>query len=482
MFFSRENDKRNRRKVNRMKNDITVTDRHAKPTVKSNYKKDVNAFLKKSSLFALNQIGNSRTVTWKVFWAIIFVTGIIGIVSQSSQFLMSYFRYPVIVNRESVNAKSQEFPAVTICNMNSIRKEFIHCLKNKLNYNECFAKNDEKYSEIDFSQNRKEPMCEAAIEMFGNASEKRAKFDHLLLSQTYRSQKKYGHQAKDLIKYCKFDKDACDITEFQHSLSSNYGNCYTFNSWKGKLYSKTAGPKSGLQLILDLEVDKYSPYTENVGARVRIHDPFEEPDIDESGVNISPGFQTYIALSKIEMVRLPAPYKDRCRNYEPETSQNLCKTSCLNNISFSSCACYVHQTVDSTTYPCDFTNTSVLCCVSNAITERNESCNCPLPCLDTVFNLQMSTAQWPSEAYYNSNPSKFVNGTELVPLEKVRETWLKVRIHFDTFDYTVFRQTPMYDSSEVLSQVGGQMGLWLGLSMVAIFEFLMNLITLCKRH
>ncbi|GIX77048.1 FMRFamide-activated amiloride-sensitive sodium channel [Caerostris extrusa] len=55
---------------------------------------------------------------------------------------------------------------------------------------------------------------------------------------------------------------------------------------------------------------------------------------------------------------------------------------------------------------------------------------------------------------------------------------IKLKVYYDTLEQLTYEQKPMFEDSEVLSQVGGQMGLWLGLSLAAMFECLENIVLL----
>eukprot|EP00057_Strongylocentrotus_purpuratus_P018465 XP_011672939.1 PREDICTED: acid-sensing ion channel 5-like [Strongylocentrotus purpuratus] len=52
-----------------------------------------------------------------------------------------------------------------------------------------------------------------------------------------------------------------------------------------------------------------------------------------------------------------------------------------------------------------------------------------------------------------------------------RRNMAKVEIFYDEFNYEYIRQDPAYTIPDLLSDIGGQLGLWLGLSIITIFEF-----------
>lgn len=111
-----------------------------------NSRNKANLFFKNSSMFILNRKGYSSSVGRRIFWMTILLICAGYCISQIYQFLSAYYAYPVIVNIESNIAKYLEFPGVTICNMNDIRKEFQYCAENGINYHKCLnlSKPDEK--------------------------------------------------------------------------------------------------------------------------------------------------------------------------------------------------------------------------------------------------------------------------------------------------------------------------------------------------
>ena len=80
---------------------------------------------------------------------------------------------------------------------------------------------------------------------------------------------KIGHQAGDMIKYCKMHSrhgdEKCNelIKGDEKVFTARYGICYMFNpAGKGgtsaKLVSNYGGPSFGLELILDIEIKYFS--------------------------------------------------------------------------------------------------------------------------------------------------------------------------------------------------------------------------------
>lgn len=449
------------------------------PLDKVGFKSLFTIFLKRSSIYPLNQIGNSTSIIRRIFWSCIMILGLIGSGYQVIQYLRAYFAYPVVVNMDSIYSMDQVFPAVTVCNLNRVRKEFTPCLSQKAGMKECNTShvyNVQKEFPVDFDLNG--TVCTADFKSMSALTTARYMWRNLYISLDPDSQKFYGHQKESFIRSCSFNGEVCTPSNFSETINIDYGNCFTFNKAddsKSPLKTPFVGPNGGLELELDLEVEKYSEYTTAVGARVQVHDPYHEENSEEEGINVSPGFETSIALSRFEMLRLPKPYKDNCKTYPIGESPRSCNENCMNNITLQNCSCTLSGTEER---HCDFTKISDICCVYSL---NGWKCTCPLSCNSTFYKINIFSAVWPSSSFNGANPINDTKGN-VMSLEAVRDARLKLKVYYDTLETIKYQQNPMYQNSEVFSQIGGQMGLWLGLSLVAIFECFENffLLWICR--
>ncbi|GFT73029.1 FMRFamide-activated amiloride-sensitive sodium channel, partial [Nephila pilipes] len=272
-----------------------------------NYNELTSSVFKKSSIYALNQIGNSSTAIRKVIWAFILIGGLVGCCSQIYRYLSAYYAYPVVINIDSINRFSLEFPGVTVCNLNSVRNAYFGCVLRKLDSDRC------NLSMIPVPITLKEavtldpPYCsEDKDSTLSEEFLERIQFQSLYFSLKNSSRFHYGHQKEDFIILCSFNGEKCSLSDFNLHLDNMYGNCFTFNkanSSKPPLETSFVGPNSGLTLELNVQSDDYILLTKSVGARVVIHDPYQEPTPQDQGINVSPGFETTLGLSKLGMQR-----------------------------------------------------------------------------------------------------------------------------------------------------------------------------------
>lgn len=276
----------------------------------------------------MSQAVHARSSLRKIWWTFVFIFGIFGCVYQLRTFLSHYLEYPVVVDLKVENKHILDFPAVTVCNLNRMKNVYVKCMEYDLDFNTCLeerklGKNrpsiiiSERRSTASFSKN------------FSHEKDKKVrdtiKFLNEYVTLKYEDRKMSGYELKELIGYCFFDKKPCNEEDLIYFQNLQYGNCFTFDKKKGKsdfLKIPSNDRTTELEMILYFNSSTYLEVTPSIGARIVIHDPNEEPNPEEGGINISPGFQTSVKIKQKCHRRLKAPYTDKCIDYDnnPEVS------------------------------------------------------------------------------------------------------------------------------------------------------------------
>ncbi|XP_059169933.1 acid-sensing ion channel 1C-like [Physella acuta] len=284
---------------------------------------------------------------------------------------------------------------------------------------------------------------------------------------------KLGHQISSMLMQCSFAGKVCQGKDFKRSYSAKYGNCYTLQ--KKKFYSNRKGPDGGLELVLFLETEEYLPgITSGEGAQLVIHEQGTVPFPDEEGIAIASGAQTMIGIKQ------------------------LCQKICQENKVRATCNCYdmsnlevndIIKIPDRLT-PC--TQESELQCVTELqsnISNDQSTCDCSSPCSEREYVTSVSSRFWP-----NLDTAEFL-------LEKIYKTrryeacadmtdvyqwdFLKLNIYFEDLNYEKISEQPDYEIIQLFSDVGGTIGLWIGLSLLSLFEILhliVDIIALVATH
>ncbi|XP_076308702.1 epithelial sodium channel subunit alpha-like isoform X2 [Tachypleus tridentatus] len=378
-----------------------------------------------------------RAWQW-VLRAIICAVAVTGFIFETYLFLKHYFEYSVVVNLNVENEWKLDFPAVTVCNLNRLRRSAFHenegkC-QEKYNITEKQCRNmilmdnlilngfwmeTSKY--VYFSGDVRKKYASCHVSNKDTLSKKRITLQEFIneyAKLTDLARKELGHSAEKLIIGCTFEGVTCSPMNFTRFSSFEYGNCYTFNSALNEynytfspIVSRSVGSFSGLSLELNLESYDYLYSTPSVGARVVIHDPREQPMAEYHGLDISPGFETSVALKKNTIHRLPAPYQDNCKEYNfnagengLNTDQEDCIRHCIQTITVASCDCGDPTLpLDGISRPCDISNQTQVCCLDDVLEyfkNNRLSCDCPLPCVKDIIDTSLSMAEWPSPAEF----------------------------------------------------------------------------------
>ncbi|GFY37031.1 hypothetical protein TNIN_182641 [Trichonephila inaurata madagascariensis] len=406
---------------------------------------------------------------------------------QAFRFINVYLQYPIVVTLQMDQKQFLDFPAVTVCNLNRIKEKYLRCIHSNVSLDLCYVQGflpvDNTKPNLIMSERTGLHSCTS--EFRGNSDAEKdftIQFLKTYLALNSKNRKKVGYGSKEFITLCSFNGKLCSAKDFTEFQNLRYGNCFTFNQLyqnesKPLTISQT-GDQSGLVLVLDLLDLYYLNISSTIGARIIIHDPKEEPSPEETGINIAPGYETSVALTQTAVTRLPAPYRDHCGEYKNENiwpyhkSLNRCVRNCIQYNSFEVCGC-ADPTLPSMTSQklCNLTDKSEMCCLDDILLlllEENRTCDCPLPCSSISYGEKVSVARWPSassfftgEAEYTYYPFQF---------RKSRKSQAKLKIFYSSLTQKNYVQRPMFHESEIYSHLGGELGIWLGMSLMVTFE------------
>ncbi|EPY76811.1 amiloride-sensitive cation channel 3 [Camelus ferus] len=327
---------------------------------------------------------------------------------------------------------------------------------------------------------------------------------------------------------CRYRGWPCGPENFT-TIFTRMGQCYTFNSGaEGAelLTTPKGGMGNGLEIMLDVQQDEYLPVWRDmeetpfeVGVRVQIHSQEEPPLIDQLGFGAAPGYQTFVSCQKQQLSFLPPPWGD-CSSvpldpdFELELSGPLgpsspspgpsppyslmgCRLACETRYVARKCGCrMMHMPggapVCSPQQYKDCANP-----VLDAML-RKDACTCPSPCASTRYAKELSMVRIPSRASARYLAQKH-NRSEAYIAENV----LVLDIFFEALNYETVEQKKAYEVSALLGvyvcvcvctlqsrevwtestceltggpvsagDIGGQMGLFIGASLLTILEIL----------
>jgi hypothetical protein len=217
-------------------------------------------------------------LTIKIFW----IVCLIAATAMNSYLIIEaftvYFSFGVSTTARTVFETPALFPKVTFCNKNLFTTKYAYDLLEGSGYNE-----------IVYEMN-------------------------YVLNASQRSMLR--HSFDDVLISCLFNDQPCSSTDFYKEYDKNLGNCYVFNygmNINGQKIplkeSIRAGATFGLSLELYLNFyENLTEFNKVIGAYIRIGNS-SFLDVND-GVNISPGFETNVAVERHFEFNLPKPYSN----------------------------------------------------------------------------------------------------------------------------------------------------------------------------
>jgi hypothetical protein len=432
---------------------------------KNSFKHILKETLYNSLCQAIIKIIFSPHLIVKLF-LILFVLVTSGLASYLAiESIMNYFTYGVTTTSRTVYEAPTLFPKVTFCNANKFTTK----------YSRKFFQNHSKYVLFAYVPNDE--------------------------------RKAISHDLDDILVDCSFNREECNASDFTWSYDERYGNCYTFNSNFASDGSQVdlkktsiSGSDFGLQLSLYVNIyEELMEYVNNSGAIIRIGNSSYSTYYSNDGIFVPSGFSTYIRVKREFKSMLPKPYS-HCEQdinlpklktntdayflnlkgkFPYAYTQQLCLIECLDSISIEKFNCSL---------PFDLSHLDVKVCgpriidliekyfISN-VAEIFQFClpKCPFECNQTIYKTSLSFVSIIGNNIYrsiirnNSNLAlDFVSRT--IDSAQAEKSFVNVYIYYESLSYTESSEMPQMNVGQLLASIGGNLGLFLGVSVFSLAE------------
>ncbi|CAH1780888.1 unnamed protein product [Owenia fusiformis] len=309
-----------------------------------------------------------------------------------------------------------------------------------------------------------------------------------LASPTVEQLDEYGHNLSDLVALCTFDGENCNRSSdhWLETYNKYYGKCYTWNSVINKprgerpLVTTNFGSRYGLRLTLNVERDEYTGlFSPTYGTRVAIHDSSIISYPENDGITASVGNEMVIRLRLKKYERETEPYPSDCVKDDDLVKQFGgytvigCMRECLEERLVKRCKC-LDRIVEKDEHRCSYFNRTEELCrqrVYYAYNSGKLGCKCRARCRENKYDISTTVSTWPSKHhdYYLLNRLK---ERGIQTLEEIEDNILRVHIYFEDFNVETIKEVPAYSVISLLSNIGGTMGMFVGLSICTLGEFL----------
>lgn len=288
---------------------------------------------------------------------------------------------------------------------------------------------------------------------------------------------------------------------FENYSDYSLGQCYRFNSGKDFYGNSTEIKRSTISdrvnsLILALYVDTESDLN---GLFIYFHNhTFRPKSLFGKENYLSMGFFYTFKIDKIVDEKLEYPYNDCIKDISTfkmnttlikyfienqiKYSQSECNRYCqsLHYNETNKCGCYLDTYEDIVFIKCynSFRNTITGNCTEKYLQDFNENnpneiCKqyCPLECDTTSLNILTSSNVYPSHGKIADTIS-LKSFPKFNTFENVSKKYIQLNAFFNEIKYTYLSQQPKVKIFDLISNIGGLFGLFLGMGLLSFIELL----------
>ncbi|XP_035681370.1 acid-sensing ion channel 5-like isoform X3 [Branchiostoma floridae] len=420
-----------------------------------------------------SRIANAKNRPHMALWTLIFLAAFGLCTWQIVDRFQNYFAYRTGTEINVQLESELDFPAVTICNFNRIRASGV--TQRDLTYLWTAM-----YAPVMMGNPE-------AVQAYVNSVDWDAfNVSTELLEDFPGYVRRNGFVLnEDTLAQCTWRGVECTAQNFTH-VFTEYGNCWTFNSDKNSPLKQTSpGAGNGLKLIMDVQTGEYTedPLSGNLeyGLIFQVHDQHEPPRPELVGTAVAPGTHTYASTFQTHVKNQPTPWgqcdQNKGRNhlkYYDKYTLPGCLLECRAELVASVCKCtpmYYPGDMDYCT-PLNLTACGIPT-LATFLKENNEfdACGCTVPCEYTSYSSQVSYAGYPSD-----RAARFYETTFNYSSGYMSKNVVLLDVYYHELRSTTYEQFKAVDESGLISDVGGQVGFFIGVSVITLFEFLEYLI------
>ncbi|CAF0901560.1 unnamed protein product [Brachionus calyciflorus] len=456
--------------------------------------KELKKWSKKTTITGIPKITESKGLITRILWTCIILV-FLGIVCEKIySLLFDYFRFNVTTRIKLVTEKNFTFPAITI--------KLINWLNFK-NYKKHFRTISDYDEFISVSDN-------LDLKETFQISKNNFVSSYLLLDSSYSSNLEIDTLNSSIFS-CYFNSIKCDLGDFEFINSSGDGaqlKIGLFKNTEGKF-----GKNSGLSLeIFTGSREFQSPVSQEAGLLVFIHDSDRVITNDDHGILVSPGTHTNIEIHKTRIKILPQP-SNKCADQslrfvlEDESlfnetiqltgtySKEYCFELCYQKELIQNCGCYDEKLVKyknknsnipscndkydisgfkkvakSPKYYLSYEDYLISCpsLIKEAFYTGDyvSKCGglCPKECNYEQYSTLVSKSNYPSRDYEKILKKKNKGNT--------KKSILSVNIYMDSNEFTLIEEVLLISLIDLISELGDNLGLFLGLSALSTFELI----------
>ena len=448
--------------------------------------KETNNFASDATTHGFSHVSAGKYWYSKLFWSMIFL-GFFSLLWYNLYYIIkSYRSYSIYTTIEKKSVSPMKFPAVTVCSTGIIQNSETPVPSKEMErYNALGGDDLSLMANMDMRL-RNLLLSLKDFDDLNHLKNATPQGETMFINK-YIASCLFG-----LHEVCRYRKDFKIVP-----VSPYEGNCFIFNH-DGRFKQQSEGSYYGLSLMLYVNQSNMVPFTsfdEGAGVTIVLHDQNEFPFPLDHGILLEPGTNTRISLKKSVTKRVESPYPSECSNGEDSTllfpgkyTISNCRRSCVAENTWKTCnaidifqAKYLgleEKRLNMTQLGCIF---HFVRKVSKEVWSR---CTCPVACTETRFSPTLSSTAWPSLADLPFYKRIFEAALDLpagISDEYVHQNFLKVNIYYDDLGYEVIQEKKEWTHQKLISDIGGQMGIWIGASIFSLAEIIVFILDLFQK-
>lgn len=304
-------------------------------------------------------------------------------------------------------------------------------------------------------------------------------------------EKKLGLTINETLVAAKYNGNLLKGEDFIWSYDFSHGNCYSYHPHENITQSNF-----GLSMLLFkgiINMNK-SLINEDNGMHLVITHPSFRTIVSE-GIGLMPGTLNSIILKKTIVRNLPRPFSN-CEDslsYKSELiefikssgysfRQKDCHGLCIQKEINKNCRCnhldypkYCDKIPSCLSYNENVCSASVSVNFTDFL-EKQCLKFCPLECENVNYEISTSSVAYPTDSYAQIlrgiDHFKKIDPNREFTNQQIKESLIKVVIKFDDLRYTNIEQMPAISGIDLISSVGGTLGLFLGISLLSLCEII----------
>jgi hypothetical protein len=465
---------------------------------------------------AIIRIFDTKYMSLKIFW-IICLLGCVSLCGYLvAKSFLTYLSFPVYTTTTLVNEVPTVFPKITICNSNIPTTEYAFEIIKEIN--EELKPNLSIFNQTQMSQIAWKDASNIFWSVF---TEFHVRINSETFSDAYR--KKLVHSFEDVLIDCSFNGQLCTSFDFIWKWDPVYGNCYVFNSGLNTSGSKVSykesvlpGALSGLQLVAYVGYNEklipfnpgyfsWVPFSNSYGLNVLIENntylSYEKTNV----IILNGGTMNFMPIHRRFASKLPKPYSNcDIDNSNPDTfdspyynliknspyqySQELCILQCFQKQIIDLCNCSTLSYVSLYNASCHNERESECSFwepFEGNVSSKIPNCipQCPLECNSTEMSFTLTSQTFSGNGYAFLVNESHVLSSDFIssPITDVTASnkFVQFFAYYDSLSFTSSEDSPSMDIVAFLGNIGGTLGLFLGICVLSVCEFIHVIVENC---